>query len=145
MIFQIQACKIALQKHFIKKRGGDGQAFFPPAAKSLTTGCPHCRRHYLTDMYSTGARAKNLMKTLVAVLFQLVPPAHAPNHRIACDLCHTSVKALFIEPLSLLSPAQSIVLALHSQLPTTHPTQHGDDSPRKNQRMQISLAHTKVL
>ena len=43
-----------------------------------------------------------------------------PNHTIPYNLCHTSLKALFVESLSLPPQAQSIVLAFfHSFHPRT--------------------------
>ena len=53
-----------------------------------------------------------LVKALFLVLFYLIPPAHAPNHSITCNLCHTCMKVLLVEPLLLLPPAQPIVLVL---------------------------------
>ena len=81
----------------------------------------------------------NFGEALFSVLFYLIPPAHAPNHGITCNLCHTFMKALLVEPLLLLPLAQPIVLVLLSQLSPTHPPQFGDDSPRKNQRMQTGF------
>ena len=57
---------------------------------------------------------QNLVKALFTVLFSLVPSTHAPNHSVACNFCHTWVKALLVEPLLLCTPVQSIVLALLS-------------------------------
>ena len=78
-------------------------------------------------------------RTWCTVLFEVVLPTHTPNHTIPFDWCHTSVKALFVEPLSPLSPMKSIVLALLSQLPSVHAPQFGDDSLLKTQRMQIGV------
>ena len=76
---------------------------------------------------------------LFSVLFCLILPTHEPNHSITCNLCHTCVKALVVELLLLLPPAQPIVLVLLSQLSPAHPPQFGDDSQRRNQRMQTGV------
>ena len=81
---------------------------------------------------------QTLVKALFSVLFYLIPPAHAPNHSITCNLCHTCMKSLLVEPLLLLPSTQPIVLVLLSQLSPAHPPQFSDDSPRKNERMQTS-------
>ena len=108
-----------------------------------TPDCILCRarRTYSRAIFTvfTRARVKNLTEALFTVLLYLVPPAHAPSHIITCNLCHNSAKPLFVEPLSPLPQAQFIVLALLSQLQPAHAPYFGDDSPRKNQRMQTGL------
>ena len=74
---------------------------------------------------------------LFVVHWEYIPRAILTGYTCAPNLIW--VKALFVEPFSLLSPAQSIVLALLSQLPPAHTPQFGDDFPRKNQRMQTGI------
>ena len=87
---------------------------------------------------------QTLVKGLFSVLFYLIPPAHASNQIITCNLCHTCMKALLVESFLVLPPAQPMVLVLLSQLSPAHPPQFGDDSPRKNQRMQTGCPSSGI-